>query len=166
MTAALLLLGVALFLVLAAEFINGWTDAPNAIATVVSTSTLPLTFAVPMAVILNIAGAMSGTAVAATIGKGIVTTDSVTVPAIAAAMVSIIAWGAFAAHRGLPISKSHALVAGLAGAAAGTTRSIVCSTIWLMVRVTEGGAWSMSATVTMPVAMEVTKLTKSVKRTI
>ncbi len=114
---ALVLLGVALLLVLAAEFINGWTDAPNAIATVVSTSTLPLSIAVPMAVVLNIAGAMSGTAVAATIGKGIVTTDSVTVPAIAAAMVAIIAWGAFAAHRGLPISKSHALVAGLAGAA-------------------------------------------------
>ncbi|MBI4093364.1 inorganic phosphate transporter, partial [Candidatus Kaiserbacteria bacterium] len=95
----------------------GWTDAPNAIATVVSTSVLPLSFAVPMAVILNIAGAMSGTAVAATIGKGIVTTESVSIPSIAAAMVAIIAWGAFAAHRGLPISKSHALVAGLAGAA-------------------------------------------------
>src|SRR3989338_8747590 len=114
---ALILLGVALFLVLAAEFINGWTDAPNAIATVVSTSTLPLTFAVPMAVILNIAGAMSGTAVAATIGKGIVTTDSVTVPAIAAGKININAWGAFAAHQSPPISKSHALVAGLAGAA-------------------------------------------------
>lgn len=112
----LALLLIALFLVLAAEFINGWTDAPNAIATVVSTSVLPLSVAVPMAVVLNIAGALSGTAVAATIGKGIVTTDSVTIPAIAAAMISIILWGAFAAHRGLPISKSHALVAGLAGA--------------------------------------------------
>jgi len=108
---------VTLFLVLAAEFINGWTDAPNAIATVVTTSTLPLAIAVPMAALLNIAGAMSGTAVAATIGKGIVTTESVTIPAIAAAMISIIAWGAFAANRGLPISKSHALIAGLAGAA-------------------------------------------------
>ena len=111
-----ILLFVALLLVLAAEFINGWTDAPNAIATVVSTGVLPLTIAVPMAVLLNIAGALSGTAVAATIGKGIVTTDAVTLPAIAAAMMSIIAWGVFAAHRGLPISKSHALVAGLAGA--------------------------------------------------
>lgn len=107
----------ALFLVLAAEFINGWTDAPNAIATVVSTDTLPLPLAVPMAVILNIAGALAGTAVAATIGKGIVATSSVTIPAIVAAMMSIIAWGAFAAHKGLPISKSHALLAGLAGAA-------------------------------------------------
>ncbi|TSC87164.1 MAG: phosphate transporter [Parcubacteria group bacterium Gr01-1014_8] len=113
----LILLFVALALVLSAEFINGWTDAPNAIATVVSTGTLPLHFAVPMAVFLNIAGALSGTAVAATIGKGIVTTESVTVPAIAAAMVSIILWGGFAAYKGLPISKSHALIAGLAGAA-------------------------------------------------
>ncbi len=117
MTLVFLLLILALILVLAAEFINGWTDAPNAIATVVSTNTLPLSLAIPMAVILNILGAMSGTAVAATIGKGIVSTESVTIPAIAAAMISIIAWGSFAAHRGLPISKSHALIAGLAGAA-------------------------------------------------
>lgn len=117
MTVFSILLGIALFLVLAAEFINGWTDAPNAIATVVSTSTLPLSIAIPVAVALNIVGAMSGTAVAATIGKGIVATESVTIPAIAAAMVSIICWGAFAAHRGLPISKSHALIAGIAGSA-------------------------------------------------
>ncbi|OGG53748.1 phosphate transporter [Candidatus Kaiserbacteria bacterium RIFCSPHIGHO2_01_FULL_53_29] len=113
----IVLLCIALLLVLAAEFINGWTDAPNAIATVVATGVLPLSIAVPMAVLLNIAGALSGTAVAATIGKGIVTTESVTIPAIAAAMISIIGWGIFAAYRGLPISKSHALVAGLAGAA-------------------------------------------------
>lgn len=130
------LLVVALFLVLAAEFINGWTDAPNAIATVVSTSTLPLSIAVPMAVLLNIAGAMSGTAVAATIGKGIVTTESVTLPAIAAAMISIIAWGAFAAHRGLPISKSHALVSGMAGAAlAGAGFSALLWEGWLKIAI-------------------------------
>ena len=117
MTIELVLLVVALLFVLGAEFINGWTDAPNAIATVVSTGSLSLHVAVPMAVVLNIAGALSGTAVAATIGKGIVTTAAVTIPAIAAAMVSIILWGAFAAYKGLPISKSHALVSGLAGAA-------------------------------------------------
>ncbi len=107
---------IVLFLVLAAEFINGWTDAPNAIATVVSTGVMPPQLAVPMAVILNTVGAMAGTAVAATIGKGIVATSAVTVPAIGAAMVSIIAWGGFAAWRGIPVSKSHALIAGIAGA--------------------------------------------------
>ncbi|KKU51627.1 MAG: Phosphate transporter [Parcubacteria group bacterium GW2011_GWA2_47_10] len=55
-----------LFLVLMAEFINGWTDAPNAIATVVSTSVLPPRIAIMIAVVMNVAGATSGTAVAAT----------------------------------------------------------------------------------------------------
>lgn len=63
---------LVLFLVLAAEFVNGWTDAPNAIATVVSTRVLKPQTAVIMASVLNMLGAMSGTAVAATIGKGIV----------------------------------------------------------------------------------------------
>lgn len=112
-----LLLLVVLFLVLVAEFINGWTDAPNAIATVVSSGVLPPKIAVPIAVVLNAAGATAGTAVAATIGKGIVEASSVTVASIAAAMIAIIAWGMFAAHKGIPVSKSHALLAGIAGAA-------------------------------------------------
>ena len=61
-----------LLLILAAEFVNGWSDAPNAIATVVSTRVLRPQTAVVMAAILNAAGAFAGTAVAATIGKGII----------------------------------------------------------------------------------------------
>ena len=63
---------LVLLLVLAAEFANGWTDAPNSIATVVSTRVLTPLQALVMASVLNIVGAMSGTAVAATIGKGII----------------------------------------------------------------------------------------------
>ena len=100
-----------------AEFINGWTDAPNAIATVVSTSVMSPRAAIVMAVVFNTFGAMAGTAVAATVGKGIVASSALNLPAITAAMVAIIAWGTFAARVGLPISKSHALLAGLAGAA-------------------------------------------------
>lgn len=107
---------IALFAVLVAEYINGWTDAPNAIATVVSTGVMAPRNAVLMAVVLNTLGAMAGTAVAATVGKGIVESQFLTLPAITAAMVSIIVWGTFAAQVGLPISKSHALLAGLAGA--------------------------------------------------
>jgi inorganic phosphate transporter, PiT family len=107
---------VALFLVLYAEFINGWTDAPNAIATVVSTGVMTPRNAVIMAVVLNFFGALAGTAVAATVGKGIVESKFLTLPAISAAMIAIIVWGTFAAKVGLPISKSHALLAGLAGA--------------------------------------------------
>lgn len=100
-----------------AEFVNGWTDAPNAIATAVATGVLAPRTAIIMAVIMNTAGAMSGTAVAATVGKGIVDPAALTLHSITAAMLSIVAWGTFAARAGLPISKSHALLAGLAGAA-------------------------------------------------
>lgn len=116
MTALTLGLLIALFFVLAAEFVNGWTDAPNAIATVISTGVMTPRQAVVMAVIFNTIGAMSGTAVAATVGKGIVASAALTVPAITATMVSIIAWGSLAARLGIPVSKSHALLAGLAGA--------------------------------------------------
>lgn len=108
---------VALATVLMAEFINGWTDAPNVVATVVSTGVLSPRAAIVMAVIMNMAGAMSGTAVASTVGIGIVDPSALTLHSITAAMLSIVAWGIFAARAGLPISKSHALLAGLAGAA-------------------------------------------------
>ncbi len=107
---------IALTAVLIAEYINGWTDAPNAIATVVSTGVMTPRNAVIMAVVLNTLGAMAGTAVAATVGKGIVESKFLTLPAITSAMTAIIVWGTFAARVGLPISKSHALLAGLAGA--------------------------------------------------
>jgi PiT family inorganic phosphate transporter len=108
---------IALATVLLAEFVNGWTDAPNVIATVVSTGVMSPRAAILMAVVMNTAGAMSGTAVAATVGRGIVDPSALTLPSITAAMLSIVAWGTFAARAGLPISKSHALLAGLAGAA-------------------------------------------------
>lgn len=110
------LLLLVLGLVLAAEFVNGWTDAPNAIATAVSTRVLSPRNAVVMATFLNIAGAFSGTAVAATIGKGIIQADSVNTITVGAAMVGIIIFSTAAWYLGLPTSESHALVAGLAGA--------------------------------------------------
>jgi PiT family inorganic phosphate transporter len=109
-----------LILVLAAEFVNGWTDAPNAIATVVSTRVLSPRRAVLLATLLNIAGAFSGTAVAATIGVGIVEASVINLHTIAAAMVAIVSWSTVAARYGLPTSESHALVSGLAGAGLAT----------------------------------------------
>lgn len=122
------LLLAVLFLVLAAEFVNGWTDAPNAIATVVSTRVLPFRAAILLAVALNIIGAMCGTAVAATIGKGIVDASVIDLRTVAAALIAIIAWSTIAARVrlpgrdtvGIPTSESHALVAGLTGAALAT----------------------------------------------
>ena len=116
MSALSLALVLALTTVLIAEFVNGWTDAPNAIATVVATGVMSPRSAIIMAVIMNTVGAMAGTAVAKTVGQGIVVPSALTLPAITAAMLSIIAWGTFAARVGMPVSKSHALLAGLAGA--------------------------------------------------
>ena len=113
------LVGV-LLLVLAAEFVNGWNDATNAIATVVSTRVLSPAKAILMAVVFNIIGALSGTAVATTIGKGIVSSDSVNLTTIGAALAAIVLWGAPASALGLPISVSHALFGGLAGSALAT----------------------------------------------
>lgn len=107
---------IVLLLILAAEFVNGWTDAPNAIATVVSTRVLSPGRALLMASLCNLAGAMSGTAVAATIGTGIVRADVINVYAVGAAMVGIVIWSVVAWYFGLPTSESHALVAGLTGA--------------------------------------------------
>jgi len=106
-----------IFLVLAAEFLNGVTDAPNAIATVVSTRVLPPLAAVGMAAVFNLVGALvTGTAVAATIGKGFVKPDVISLSVVAAAMLTIVLWSVIAWRLGLPTSKSHELVAGLTGA--------------------------------------------------
>lgn len=115
--AILLPLLPVLFLVLAAEFVNGWTDSPNAIATVVSTRVLSPGQAVIMASVLNIVGALvTGTAVATTIGTGIVKPEVIGLPAVAAAMLTIVVWSGVAWFYGLPTSESHELIAGLTGA--------------------------------------------------
>jgi inorganic phosphate transporter, PiT family len=115
-----LLLFLVLALILAAEFVNGWTDSPNAIATVVSTRVLSPYQAVVIATVLNAIGAMSGTAVAATIGKDIVKPEIINLTTVAAAMVGIIFWSTLAWYYGLPTSESHALIAGLTGAGLAT----------------------------------------------
>jgi PiT family inorganic phosphate transporter len=116
----LLLILPVLLLVLAAEFVNGWTDAPNAIATVISTRVLSPYQALIMATVLNVVGTMSGTAVAATIGKGIVKPEVINLTTVGAAMVGIIVWSTLAWYYGLPTSETHALVAGLTGAGLAT----------------------------------------------
>jgi PiT family inorganic phosphate transporter len=115
-----LLLIIVIGLILAAEFVNGWTDSPNAIATVVSTRVLSPYQAVIMATVLNAIGAMSGTAVASTIGQDIVRADIINLTTVGAAMVGIIFWSTLAWYYGLPTSESHALIAGLTGAGLAT----------------------------------------------
>ncbi len=115
-----LVLLIVLGLVLWAEFVNGWTDSPNAIATVVSTRVMSPRRAVIMATTLNIVGTVSGTAVAETIGKGIVKPEIINLQTIAASMVAIVVWSTLAWKWGLPTSESHALISGLTGAALAT----------------------------------------------
>jgi Phosphate transporter family len=105
-----------LLLILAAEFVNGWTDAPNAIATVVGTRSLSPRVALAVASVFNLIGVLSGTAVATTIGKGIIDPQAVNLTTVGGAMVGIIVWSSIAARWGIPTSETHALVAGLAGA--------------------------------------------------
>ena len=110
--------------ILAFEAVNGWTDAPNAVATVVSTRALPPMVAVAMAAVMNLVGVFAGTAVAATIGRDIVDIDAITLQTAgggleiaAAGALAVVIWSSFAAYFGLPTSESHGIVAGIAGAA-------------------------------------------------
>jgi PiT family inorganic phosphate transporter len=109
-------LWVVLVLAYTFEFANGWTDAPNSIATAVSTRVLRPHHAVFMAGVLNLVGALAGTAVAKTIASGIVDPNFVTLETVAAAVLAATIWALGAQYFGLPSSESHALVAGLLGA--------------------------------------------------
>ncbi len=102
------------------EYSNGFHDAANAIATVVSTKVLTPRQAIAMAAFFNLTGALLGGAVAATIGKGLVDTNVVTMPTVLAAVVAAFAWNITTWWFGLPSSSSHALIGGLCGAALAT----------------------------------------------
>jgi PiT family inorganic phosphate transporter len=118
----MLLFLVVVLAALAFEYINGFHDAANAIATVVSTKVLTPRQAIAMAAFFNLTGALMGTAVAATIGKGIVDLKVVTMPAILCALCGAIIWNIITWLLGLPSSSSHALIGGLCGAALATAR--------------------------------------------
>jgi PiT family inorganic phosphate transporter len=114
---ALLILVLVVVAALAFDYINGFHDAANAIATVVSTGVLPLRTAILLTALLNFAGALTGTAVAATIGKGLVEPGAVTQVVVLSALVGAILWNLVTWFFGIPSSSSHALVGGLVGSA-------------------------------------------------
>lgn len=109
-----LLLIVLLALVF--DYINGFHDTANAIATVVSTGVLSARNAILMAAVLNFGGALMGTAVAITIAKGIADAQFVVPSVVMSALVAAIIWNLITWYLGIPSSSSHALVGGLAGA--------------------------------------------------
>ena len=109
------LLIVLISLAVVFDFINGFHDTANAVATVISTRVLRPWVAISMAAVLNFVGAMSGTEVAHTVGSGIVG-DAVPLAAITAALVGAIAWNLITWYFGIPSSSSHALIGSLLGA--------------------------------------------------
>src|SRR4029079_5370851 len=98
------------------DYINGFHDAANAIATVVSTGVLPIRTAVLIAGVLNFAAAMVGTQVAKTIASGFADPALVTQQVVLAALAGAIAWNLITWWYGIPSSSSHALIGGLCGA--------------------------------------------------
>jgi PiT family inorganic phosphate transporter len=113
-------MAVALIVVLGVsfDFINGFHDTANAIATSVATRVLSPGRAVAMAGILNVVGALTGTAVASTVGKGIVPPEASTHLLVVSALVSAIVWNLVTWWFGIPSSSSHALIFSIVGAGA------------------------------------------------
>jgi len=107
---------------------NGFNDAANAIAAVIGSRALSPRAAIAMAAFFNFAGAATGTAVALTIGKGIVDAQALTLTTIIAGAGAIVIWAVVATRYGIPISLTHGLVAGLVGA--GITISGSGSIVW------------------------------------
>ncbi|MBE9482607.1 MAG: inorganic phosphate transporter [Chloroflexi bacterium] len=146
---ALWLLLFIIALAIGFGIVNGFNDAANAIATVIGTRTLSPRKAIILATFCNMAGAATGTAVAMTIGKGILAPEVISefsyVPVIAA-LASVIVWGTIATYYGLPVSITHGFIAGLA--AAGIALAGIEAVVW---------GWSsrlsqtMAAVVTAPV---------------
>ena len=98
------------------DYINGFHDSANAIATSVATRALRPRTAVLMAAAFNFLGAFAGTAVAKTIGAGLVDVDTTTEAVVAAALIGAISWNLLTWWFGIPSSSSHALIGGLLGA--------------------------------------------------
>jgi PiT family inorganic phosphate transporter len=114
------LLLCVIFLAFIFDLINGFHDSANAIATSVSTRVLSPKVAVSMAAILNMVGALSGTAVAKTVGAGLVEAYCITQVTVISALVAAIVWDLATWYLGLPTSSSHAILSGLVGAAIAT----------------------------------------------
>src|SRR6185369_8725865 len=117
MTAAVWFVFLVIFIALVFELINGFHDAANSIATVVATKVLTANQGIAIAAVFELVGALLGTAVAKTIGQGLVDTSYITITTIMCALIGGIIWNLLTWWLGLPSSSSHALMGGLCGAA-------------------------------------------------
>ena len=124
MTGVTAMLVIVVLLAIAFDYVNGFHDTANAIATSVATRALSPRNAILMAAAFNFIGAFAGTAVAKTIASGLVDEQTTTLTIVAASLIGAIIWNLITWRLGLPSSSSHALIGGLLGAtiiAAGTS---------------------------------------------
>ena len=117
MSSVMVWLVIVVVVALLFDYLNGFHDTANAIATSVSTKALSPQRAVMVAAVFNFVGALSGTAVAGTIGKGIVLPQDVTQEVVVAGLLGAIIWNIITWLSGIPSSSSHALIGGLIGSA-------------------------------------------------
>jgi len=125
LNSTILLLAIIVILALAFDFINGFHDCATAIATTVSTRAMTLRQAVIMSACFNFFGAFMSTAVAKTIGNGLVNPTMITQQVIMAALLGAIIWNLITWYYGIPSSSSHALIGGLIGAAISFSGSFI-----------------------------------------
>ncbi|HEX5132532.1 MAG TPA: inorganic phosphate transporter [Candidatus Krumholzibacteria bacterium] len=111
------IVAVTIVIAILFDISNGWNDSANAIATVVSTRVLSPQWAVLMAASMNILGALFSTAVAKTIGKGVVDPGAISEAVVVSALLAGFLWNGAMTWVGLPVSASHALIGSLMGSA-------------------------------------------------
>src|SRR3954471_10757014 len=135
MASALFVLILVVVLALVFDYVNGFHDAANAVATVVSTGVLAPRTAVLLAAVCDFIGAFLGVGVAKTIGGNIADPASITQQVVAAALMAAIFWNLLTWYFGIPSSSSHALIGGLVGA-------VWCHRLWAGVPAGEAG-WAL-----------------------
>jgi inorganic phosphate transporter, PiT family len=121
---------ILFLLALAFVYINGFHDTSNSIATVVATRALSPHWAIILATLTNLAGALVGTAVAGTIAHGLVEASGITINTITCALLGAIVWDLLTWWWRMPTSSSHALVGGLCGAALASAQNNWAEIIW------------------------------------
>lgn len=115
MSSSLVWITLIVMVALVFDFVNGFNDSANAIATTVTTQALNPRQAVLMAAVLDFAGALTSTSVAATIGKGLASPQLITLEVVGAALAGAILWNLITWSVGIPSSSSHALIGGIVG---------------------------------------------------
>lgn len=129
---------IVILVALAFEFINGFHDTANSIATVVSTKVLTPRQAILLAALTNLVGALVGHAVAKTITSGLVDATFVTTATIICALLGGITWNLLTWWLGLPSSSTHALVGGLVGATLANAQNNWASILWSTEKIKDG----------------------------